>query len=120
MRYRNQGMAKAWEKGEIQDEKRMPRIIAQAPATNPFQWDGRPHPKRHQCAKVEVSNNHVTRGRRHHEDYDNRYRFGKKCPASAWGERAWQGCSEEATQARPSGRVLRQAAALSDWHGSMR
>ena len=26
-----------------------------------MQWDGRPHPKRHRCAKVEVSSNHLNR-----------------------------------------------------------
>ena len=33
---------------------------------------------------------------------------------------AWQGSAEEANAARPDGRVLRQTAALSDGHGSLR
>lgn len=47
-------------------------------ATDSSQWDGRPHPKRHRCAKVDLLYT-TNRGGRHHEDYDNWHRSGKKC-----------------------------------------
>ena len=37
-----------------------------------LQLDPTPYSKRHQRAKVEVQNDHLTERERHHEDYDNR------------------------------------------------
>jgi hypothetical protein len=68
-----------------------------AAATGRTQWDGRPHPKRHQCAKVDVSYT-TNRGGRHHEDYDNWHRSGKKCVPNSRRGWTWQDIDEKANQ----------------------
>jgi hypothetical protein len=42
-------------------EKQATLLQKQSRPVDADQWDGRPHPKRHECAKVEVLINHLNR-----------------------------------------------------------